>query len=172
MGKVRTIEPRNKVNVYYVAEMPVDVVISHHLAKLDDNHPYFPAVKASIAEVGVLYPVFAQCIQYEIMAAVGKQRIEACRQLGLETCPMVIDDYDNTFRTTEYAKDAIKIVDTAHGQTFFSDDYVFNMDRFVSVKKKHHWRDEYGEARFYEGQEAASDKRRGRTVSPRSKWEP
>ena len=170
MGKVRSIEPKAKHSVYYVPEMPIEAIVSEHLAQLDENHPYFPSVKQSISEVGILYPIFGQCIQYVVTAAVGKQRVEACRQLGLETCPMVIDDYDNTFRTTEYAKNAIKIVDTAHGQTFFSDDYVFSMDRYVSVKKKNHWRDEYGEAKFYE--EAASDEGEGRKVPSWSIWQP
>lgn len=173
MGQVNKVVPKMSHNVFYVAKLPVTALYSVEQMRqhYHDGNEQYVAVRASMKEHGMKYPVFCQAIGNAIRVCTGKQRICASIDLGIEYVSVVIDDHDNSFRSTPFYKDAVRIETSEQGQAYFSEAYEFTIGRFVSLVKRVSWEREL-EQESFKDKESGSASHEDGAVRKRRFWEP
>ena len=118
---VTVINSDKGCRVWYCPAYPLKKL--HCVYKGERGEVYRKLIE-SISDLGILNPILGISAP-NLRVTTGKQRIEACRYLGIEEVPIVIWDVGNVLPDKHGEWSEIQTV--AEGQDLFADNYKFSM---------------------------------------------
>ena len=123
-----------KYNLYFVESFPIERVERYHRAPEKELARFVDTLTEHIRRFGLRNPpcVFRRAGSFEVRP--GKCRFTAYRNLGHDTIPVVLVDYDKL--PAEEGWEKLPLSRDYIQEKFFRDDCVVEMDwRFFNVKK-------------------------------------
>lgn len=122
--------------VYLFHSFPVDKLSDTGIAPFSGGA--FRRLVEDIRENGVRFPVFALGLAGKVIPMQGKQRIQACKELGIPRVKVLVWG-QRDFDPVSFNEDYTRILTQEAGQALFDDTFEFTLGRYVSLIKKVPW---------------------------------